>query len=95
MAETNAQKEALKIKASARLESSKLKQQGVMAEAEAENTHAANLDAKRKFEQQMKMTDNMSSMIRNNKIVLSGETGDQLLSFFKETTDLVNLTVNE
>ena len=50
MAETNAQKEALKIKANARFESSKLKQQGVMAEAEAESTNAGNLDAKRKFE---------------------------------------------
>ena len=76
MAETNAQKEALKIKANARFESSKLKQQGVMAEAEAESTNAGNLDAKRKFEQKMKMTENMNSMIKNNKIVLSGETGD-------------------
>lgn len=76
MAETNAQKDALKIKANARFESSKLKQQGVMAEAEAENANAANLDAKRKFEQKMKMTENMNSMIKNNKIVLSGETGD-------------------
>jgi len=41
------------------------------------------------------MTENMNSMIKNNKIVLSGEAGDQLLSFFKETTDLVNLAVNE
>ncbi len=95
MAETNAQKDSLKIKANARFESSKLKQQGVIAEAEAENTNAANLDAKRKFEQKMKMADNMNSMIRNNKIVLSGETGDSLLNFFKETTDLVNLSVNE
>ena len=95
MAETNAQKDALKIKANARLESSSLKQQGVMAEAEAENSNAANLDAKRKYEQKMKMADNMSSMIRHNKIVVSGESGESLLSFFKDTTDLVNLAVNE
>jgi hypothetical protein len=50
MAETNAQKEALKIKASARLDSAQLKLQGVLAEADAENSQAANLDAKRKFE---------------------------------------------
>jgi hypothetical protein len=66
-----------------------------MAEAEAETVHAGNLDAKRKFEQKMKMSDNMQQMIKNNKIVLSGETGDSLLNFFKETTDLVNLNVNE
>lgn len=94
-AETNAQKEALKIQANARFEAAKLKQQGVMAEAEAETVHAGNLDAKRKFEQKMKMSDNMQQMIKNNKIVLSGETGDSLLNFFKETTDLVNLNVNE
>jgi|NOAtaT_7_FD_contig_21_12221637_length_238_multi_3_in_0_out_0_1 hypothetical protein len=43
----------------------------------------------------MKMADNMSSMIRHNKIVVSGESGESLLSFFKDTTDLVNLAVNE
>ena len=67
----------------------------MLAEAEAENTQAGNLDAKRKFQQKMKMTENMQQMIQNNKIVLSGETGDSLLNFFKETTDLVNLNVNE
>lgn len=72
-----------------------MRQQGVLAEAEAENNQAANLDAKRKFEQKMKMSDNLQGMIRNNKIVLSGETGDSLLNFFKETTDLVNLSTNE
>ncbi len=76
LAETNAQKEALKIQANARYESSKLKAQGVIAEAEAETAHAGNLDAKRKFEQKMKMSDNMQRMITNNKIVLAGETGD-------------------
>ena len=67
----------------------------MLAEAEAENTQAGNLDAKRKFQQKMKMTENMQQMVQNNKIVLSGETGDSLLNFFKETTDLVNLNVNE
>ena len=34
-------------------------------------------------------------MIRNNKVVLGGENGEQLLSFFKDTNDMVNLNQNE
>jgi hypothetical protein len=78
-----------------RLESANLKQQGVLAEAEAENANATNLDPLRKFEQKMKMTGNLQTAIKNNKIILSGENGEQLLSFFKETNDLVNLSQNE
>ena len=66
-----------------------------MSEADSENAQAANLDAVRKFDQKMKMTQNLQTTIRNNKIILSGENGDQLLNFFKETNDLVNLAVNE
>lgn len=95
LAETDAQKEALRIKAQVRLEAAKLKQAGVLAEAEAENSQAANLDAVRKFDQKMKMTGNLQGMIKNNKIVLSGENGEQLLNFYKETNDLVNLSLNE
>jgi hypothetical protein len=72
-----------------------MRQQGVMAEAEAENSSAASLDPKRKFEQRMKMTQTLQDMIKNNKIIIGGENGEQLLSFFKDTTDLVNLTLNE
>jgi hypothetical protein len=43
----------------------------------------------------MKMTGNLQTAIKNNKIILSGENGEQLLSFFKETNDLVNLSQNE
>ena len=62
-----------------------------MAEAEAESTHAVNLDPKRKFEQRVKMSENLQGMIKNNRIILSGENGEQLLGFFKETTEMVNL----
>lgn len=95
IAETDAQKEALKLKALVRQEAAKLRQQGVLAEADAENTNAANLDPVRKFDQKMKMTQNLQTAIRNNKIILSGENGDQLLNYFKETNDLVNLNTNE
>ena len=37
------------------------------------------------------MVGTMQKMVENNKIVMSGETGEQLLSFFKDTTDLVNM----
>lgn len=59
LAEANAQQQALKLKADARLDSSKLRSQGVLAEADAENEQALNLDAKRKFEQRMKMNDSL------------------------------------
>ena len=66
-----------------------------MAEAEAENANAANLDPIRKYEQKIKMTENLQTAIRNNKIIISGENGEQLLNYFKETNDLVNLAQNE
>ena len=78
-----------------RLEAAKLRQQGVIAEAEAEASQAASLDPKRKFEQRMKMTENLQQMIKSNKIILGGDNGEQLLSFFKDTTELVNLNSNE
>lgn len=78
-----------------RLEAARLKQQGVMAEAEAESANAGNLDPKRKFEQRMKMSENMQAMVRNNRIVVSGENGENLLGFFRETADMVNLAQNE
>lgn len=95
LAEATAQREALKLTAGARLESAKLRQAGITAEAESESAQAVNLDPKRKFEQKQKMADNMKQMIANNKIIVSGESGEQLLNFFKETTDLVNLSQNE
>jgi len=41
------------------------------------------------------MTENLQQMIKTNRIILGGDTGEQLLSFFKDTTDLVNLSANE
>lgn len=41
------------------------------------------------------MTENLQTAIRNNKIIISGENGEQLLNYFKETNDLVNLAQNE
>lgn len=85
----------MKNKAEVRLDAAKLRSQGVLQEAEAEAAHAANLDPKRKFEQKIKMAENMSKMITNNKIILSGDSAEQVLGFFKETNDMVNLNVNE
>lgn len=77
------------------MDAAKLRQEGVLAEAEAENAQAGNLDGKRKFEQRVKMAENMQQMIAKNKIVVGGESGEQLLGFFRETHDLVNLNQNE
>lgn len=95
LAEANAAKEGLKFKAEVRLEAAKLRSQGVLQEAEAETVHAANLDPKRKFEQKILMAENMSKMIATNKIILSGDNAEQVLGFFKDTNDMVNLNVNE
>ncbi len=62
-----------------------------MAEANSEREQAENMQAMRKFEQRMKMVGTMQTMVENNKIIVSGETGEKLLGFFKDTTDLVNM----
>ncbi len=58
-------------------------------EADAEASQSANLENKRKHEQRMKVASNNSAIAKNNKIVISGKNGEDLLSFFKETNDQV------
>jgi hypothetical protein len=43
----------------------------------------------------MKMTDNMAKMIATNRIILSGDNGEQVLTYFKDTNVMVNLSQNE
>ena len=38
----------------------------------------------------MALTRNLEELSTNNKIIVSGKQGDEVLSFFKETADLVN-----
>ena len=38
----------------------------------------------------MALTRNLEELSTNNKIIDSGKQGDEVLSFFKETADLVN-----
>lgn len=59
------------------------------AEADAEASQSANLENKRKHMQRMKVTENNAMIARNNKIVISGKNGEELLNFFKETNDQV------
>lgn len=73
-----------------RLESSRKKSVALSTEADAEAVQSGNLENKRKFEQKMKTAENMAILAQNSHMVISGKSGDDLLNFFKETTDLVN-----
>jgi len=83
--------EVLSAIAQNRLDVAKLKTLAQQVEADAENAQSGNLENKRKQEQKLKMADNLSSLAANNKLVISGKNGEDLLNYFKETTDLVNL----
>lgn len=50
---------------------------------------ANNLDPKRKHEQRMKYTQDLTQMMGDSKVILSGKQGEELLGFFKETGELV------
>ena len=73
-----------------RLQVAKLKTQALILEADAEGAQANNLEAKRKHEQKMKLSEEMANLVGTNKIILSGKQGEELLNYFKDTTDLVN-----
>ena len=73
-----------------RFAASKEKSAALSIEADAEASQSANLENKRKAEEKMLTAKNMSLLAKNNKIVISGKNGEDLLNFFKETTDLVN-----
>lgn len=45
---------------------------------------------KRKHEQRMKKTDNHRMLMQDNKIIIGGLNGEQLLNYFKETCELVD-----
>jgi hypothetical protein len=38
----------------------------------------------------MKLSEDLTQMASNNKIVISGKQGEELLGFFREAADLVN-----
>ena len=66
-----------------------------MAEAESEASQAVNLEGKRKFDQKMKMAENMKKMVETNQMVIGGANGEELLSYFKETADLVSTNASD
>ena len=78
------------MEAENRLEAAKLRTQALIQEAEAEGNNAQNLDNKRRHEQRMKLAEDMSDLVRNNKVVLSGKQGEELLGYFRDTTKLIN-----
>lgn len=40
----------------------------------------------------MKLSEDLTSLARNNKIIMSGKQGEELLNYFKDTTDMVSST---
>jgi hypothetical protein len=58
-------------------------------EADAEAGQSANLENKRKHEQRMLVARNNAAIAKNNKIVISGKNGEELLNFFQQTNDQV------
>lgn len=59
-------------------------------EAETEGYESKNLHYIRKFEEKMKRSKHLKEMVTNNKIIIGGDSGEQILNFFKETNDEVD-----
>lgn len=70
------QAKILKMEAENRLEAAKLRTQALILEADAEGANAQNLDNKRRHEQRMKLAEDMTELVKHNKIILSGKQGE-------------------
>ncbi|CDW91625.1 UNKNOWN [Stylonychia lemnae] len=90
MIEVEARKLNLIESAKARLESAQQRLKGQLQEADAENDNQNNLQMKRKHEQRMKKTDNLRKLMKDKSIVIGGQTGENLLDYFKETGEMVD-----
>lgn len=88
--QTNAKKLNLQQSAESRLKVAKLRSDGQIKEATAEENFANNLEMKRKHEQRMRKAGNLGKMMKNNKVVISGKNGQELLDYFRETGDMVD-----
>ena len=73
-----------------RFESAKQRSAGILLEADAETDQANNLDLKRKHEQRMKKTDNMRMFMKDNNIIIGGESGEKFLDYFNQTGLMVD-----
>lgn len=65
-----------------------------MLEADAEGTQAQNLQNKRQHEERLASVDNFVRLVKDNKIIIGGKAGEELLGYFKETQDLINQNGN-
>eukprot|EP00347_Sterkiella_histriomuscorum_P009605 403340568 len=79
--------------AKARYEYARIRQVGVGAEADAEGQQSQNLQNKRQHEEKMSSISNMAKMMRENNIVIGGKTADELLSYFKDTQDIIEKNI--
>eukprot|EP00350_Pseudokeronopsis_sp_OXSARD2_P000634 CAMPEP_0170540376 /NCGR_PEP_ID=MMETSP0211-20121228/378_1 /TAXON_ID=311385 /ORGANISM="Pseudokeronopsis sp., Strain OXSARD2" /LENGTH=60 /DNA_ID=CAMNT_0010842753 /DNA_START=1183 /DNA_END=1365 /DNA_ORIENTATION=- len=55
----------------------------------AEEQQSANLTNKRKHEERTLLAENTKDVMRRNKIVVAGQTGEEFLNYVKETIDQV------
>jgi hypothetical protein len=76
--------------AATRLQVARYRQDGAIKEANAEETYANNLQAKRKHEQRLRKSQSLQSLMRDKKVIIGGKNGQELLDYFSETTDLVD-----
>ena len=80
----------MKLLAQARLLVAQMKSKGLMMEADAEGAMAQNLDQKRRFEERMAQVASFKRLMRENKVIISGKNGEELLNFFKEIGEMIN-----
>ena len=66
----------------------------MMLEADAEGAQAQNLDNKRKHEERMNQIQQQVKIMKDKNIIISGKNAEELLSFFKETGELINSVQN-
>ena len=73
MKEAQNKDQILTMLAENRLESSKHRSKALIVESEAEGQQANNLENKRKHSERMKLSEDLQSMVTNNKIIMSGK----------------------
>ena len=67
----------------------KLSSSAQITKSDAEDQYSMMLENKRRHKERMKLVLNQIKVAANNKIILSGQNGEELLKFFKESTELV------
>mmetsp|Transcript_4395 Transcript_4395/g.7449 ORF Transcript_4395/g.7449 Transcript_4395/m.7449 type:complete len:384 (-) Transcript_4395:74-1225(-) len=87
----NADNEASIIRenAQARLEVAQGKSEALIKEANAEESHAPNMDQLRKFAEKLKLQEALKKLAQNGHMVISGKNGQDILNFYNKTIEEV------